>query len=217
MLGVCAHGQFSAHSFACQQLGLPFNAGHDKPLPPTYAVEPLAVWYTYAQRSRAVLSAVELLQKTKPPVLDHWRILMPDHSAEGLAINLEQQLRHPEVQWQTLSWIVSGWLQEARVRPVLRTARRKGQWGLRPELAPEHLFESAGARSFLLSTLAIELAAAVCSPLGPEICDGCGDPYTPNQRPKSGRRHYCFDCRESGYSHSRRESYHQTKGKPASQ
>jgi hypothetical protein len=51
-----------------------------------------------------------------------------------------------------------------------------------------------GPEGFLFPTLAMQLAAAIASPLGLFVCDECGLPYAPRRRPRPDRRHYCAAC-----------------------
>ncbi len=210
VLGICADGVPSSHEVRCQPLGiyegrLTWGAGW----------EPLSFWYRYAREARGILNAALRLRNHERVANEDWRDIAGPLSEADFEFFFGSLLRDPpEMQQSSLLTYASHWFQLAGLRP--RLYWDDGARAPHTFLAGGDLeFTGVGAPAgFLFAVLAVQLGAALTSPLGLYRCDECGYPYPPQRRrPQSGRGHYCPTCQGDGQLASKRNSYHRNKGR----
>lgn len=197
VLGICDHWKPRNHGGQrCDYLGL----GGE-----TYW-EPVEAWYRYARQVRAILSvACDLLDgrqsrsedwatiEAAEPTIQQMREGMPGNlpsiRRRRPSLTVEYWAPSPgspvEHQRAELGGALDHWLTYAAVSARVR-------WWPAPTLVTT--LEYRG----LVGALGTQLAAAVTSPSGLLRCDACSAPFSPDRRPRRGRRRYCAQCRESG-------------------
>ena len=141
--------------------------------------EPVARWLHFVGQASTILNLAAVLNGSRPRRAGQaaWEGLFDVRVAQRCAGQpVEEQRR-------LLAACVEEWL--ALGRPILRLS-----WSERmPQI-------SIAAGTFGL--LASQLAAAVMGRSRMAWCSECGNPYSPERKPQTGRRNYCPDCREAG-------------------
>ncbi len=190
--------------------------------------EPIDAWRTYARGFRAILRIAFDLQEGRGPTdadfVESFQLLRQPDSGEGWNFPAgpasEQRVR----------LLMDGWRPRSRPSPVARSQYILGKVvamlldELRPSLrlslnfpgperllvvTPGNLKQSTrdeqwapflAPESGLYFTLAVQLLAAITSPLGLVRCSYCNNPYAPSagRAPRADRRQFCSnDCRVS--------------------
>lgn len=152
------------------------------------STEPIEAWIEYAQELRALLLMQACIVSERPPDENTRNTIRAMAIGRGRADMAESEEGLTSI-------LASGWIQKAS--------------GLSPLIAC-HRCDIRRLRAFLvgrnlIGQLALELAAALCSPTGPYECDICHGPYTSERKPPTGKRHHCPACQESNYLRSKRE------------
>ena len=150
---------------------------------PPYS-EPLELWRHYARQARALLNIAARLHRDEPGELAEWQAVYARQPLMDQA-QLEKLAGAPvESQRFFVEMAVNEWLKMASVQPEF-------QWRYG---SPRITLSGAG----LFPALALQLMAAIARTDGLALCTGCGSPYTPKRRPRTGTRHYCQECRDAG-------------------
>src|SRR5579859_3790752 len=106
-----------------------------------------------------------------------------------------------------LAYAVARWIEYGRVQLT-------PQW--LPSAGRLLLEVRADALPGLAGILALELAAALSSPLGIARCHGCGFPYVPwKRRPRRDRANYCAECSQGASLAAKRAWYHRKRARAA--
>lgn len=145
--------------------------------------EPLRVWWLYAQELSSIVGIAQRLRRGERGNAEDWARLLDETEEEevrGLlqAGELDERGR--------LASYVQRWLQ-------LADFQARFTWGdddptldlLSPATSPVPLF----------AALARQLVSVVSGDADMTMCDGCGQPYLPNRKPRVGERHFCDECR----------------------
>lgn len=217
VLGLCEHRHPYPHRHLgrrCQPLGIPSSGPAHEPRD-AMAWEPVAPWKRYAGWARGILMAAARLNQDEPPNPEEWRLVEQwpfsgnDAAAEARFtehMNLRRQ--EPIVARQELARAVSDWLLEAGVAPRLQWNRKANLYGI--TVAPLESSLWGETYGFLFPVLAVQLAAAVSSPL--YRCSICHTPFPLREnknRPRAGQRRFCSDdCAREGKRESTLRSYH---------
>ena len=164
--------------------------------------EPVETWRTRALQARSALAIVSTLDRDEFGPLEDWHRLFPGFASEPsvwrrvseLPLQPPQLPVHVRAWWRdhdrSLEWaqmrdFITGWIEEANVRPKLFIAFR----GRRSVTL---------GGSGLLGAVTVQLLYAITRTHGLVTCSACLAPFTPQRRPAPGRRRYCPTCRANG-------------------
>lgn len=190
VLGICPHGLPKNHARRCEPLQLLEGCS-----PCWNAWEPIAVWRDMAREAAAILDVTAALRAGRPASGQVWRnVTGPRFEQMPIpGVSWKSMETDMELQRYVLSTYASRWVKLAGITPHVR-------WD-GDEEAPHAIWTVESSQhddfGFLFPTIAIQLAAALISPLGPFRCDSCGLAFLRRKRPQSGRRQYCLSCSES--------------------
>lgn len=196
LLDLCEHALFHMHPSdgACARL--------DR--------EPVPWWRLWSKRARATLAVATNLHQGKPGRESDWSLLAADEwpgrelglwfLAEG-SVELGSDLATDR---EALGVKLDDWLRVAGARVAV---------GWDPEEARPFL-DLGGTGLF--QNVARELVLTVSKLDGLAVCDGCGNPYSPERKPRADRHNYCEPCREAGvpgrHRQRRRRRAQESKG-----
>jgi len=198
----------------------------DKNHPPSYVErrasrekqwfwEPIEGWRAYAREARAILNIAIALRAGEQGGSDYWRVLEPspqilledDRVSSYADLPIRDQrttlgflIRH---RWLANAGVTLSfhWLYDGPPRLYLETGGLYGPDRLRDETDPAFLNWPLHS---LFSTLALQLAGAVCADERLVQCAKCGNVflYEGKRRPRADQPHYCSDA---CYQEARRE------------
>ena len=177
--------------------------------------EPVEAWRRYSRQLRAILRVAANLYQGRPGDRADWA-----NVERGEPEGISAEDRH---YWGPGK--IAGKLIHERqtIALALRQWFRYGQVGLSPQWlmrrdTKEHWFEIQTEYWGLTGRLAVDLAAALCSPNGLYRCAGCGRPFTPESRKRSrDREKWCYsqECKlEQDRRNSRRYYVRKSEAKP---
>lgn len=151
--------------------------------------EPLRWWRLWSERARATLAVATKLHQGEPGRDGDWSILTaeewPGREIGLFARNVELG-KDLATDREALGHKLDDWLQVAG-------ARVAAAW--HPE--EERPFLELGGHG-LFENVARELVLTVSKLDGLAVCDGCGNPYSPERKPRPDRNNYCERCRDAG-------------------
>lgn len=153
--------------------------------------EPLSMWDDRVAQVRTILRIAARLHQSEPTDIEDWRVALtrgvtlPDHRVTLATIEHHGHFNGPWTPEDVLAELVNDMIVEAKVKPRLSWTR-----GGTAEVALQG--RGVGA------AIAMQLAAAIAKGEGIFFCNSCGNPYTPDRRPRNGERRYCPGCRTEG-------------------
>jgi hypothetical protein len=186
-LGICRHGYpFTHTSRQNESWRGPAGSGRGcGPMQPPIASgirgmwEPVEAWYHYASEALEMLTAMVYLGQGELASSESFRV---SPQRDGKASTLFAD--HLRNQQFILTGKLTHWLDLSGLQP------RAVWW---PHAPVPHVQISALG---IFAILAVQLAAALTSPLGLYLCDECQYPFEPpnGRRPRRDKRRYCPTC-----------------------
>lgn len=149
--------------------------------------EPVAAWRRISRQYRAALAVGAALHRGKGPRESDWHLLWPPE--QGFPFDILAGLvrfEDRDAERSGLARFVDRQLRIAGSRPVVTWAGGQER--------PDIRIGGDG----LSQVLARELALTLARLDGLAVCDGCGNPYAPERKPRADRRSFCETCREAG-------------------
>jgi len=171
VLAICEHGLPVGHSKIFSASPLVESGCQPLKFNAEYSWEPLEKWQYFSRIARAMLNIAARLHQDRLGDPQDWLTIYesPGHVPQG-SIGYERLL---------IKILVNDWLSMGNVRPVL-------------EWAGESAFVAFD--SDLFGILAHQLMLLISRSKGIGICSGCGEPYSPERRPRINQRNYCKQC-----------------------
>jgi hypothetical protein len=226
VLELCEHGFPYTHDqfvvpnpkARCEPVGWEWPKGTPGPDTICTMREPIARWRYFSQVARSILNIAGHLHEGRRGDPADWVI-----ACGSVHTLFAEEADDPEKilsgEWQRLLLKVNDWLELGYVSPRmgLDDDRLYNPGEAPPARTPQvfrpHLrLHGVG----LFGALAAQIAFAVVRTDGFAVCWGCGEPYVPKIKPKTGQRCYCRPCREAGapHRHANRDARRRARQQP---
>lgn len=163
--------------------------------------ETVANWFGAVSQARAVVLAILAMRGGKVVPNEAWSVflevepLSDGRFPEGFEKTV-QELRtiphsgEPYLEADLVVSLLLDWIDKAEVRPEVPS-----DFG---PSSPSGSLKLTGRG--MMSVLTIQLLGVAFSHQDIQLCDACGQPYSPSRKPQKNRRHFCQqeECKRSG-------------------